>query len=202
MKPGLNTRSKNRTPSARRQSASGFTLVELMVVLVLIGIMTAMILPEMKGSYEDALLRSSARKLVNACHLAYSQAVTSSQLHRVRLDRKAGRYVVERPARDQEMGSGFVPVKDVPGGEGELDTRIDIEVRRESQEPPDDHTANRLEVRPEQIPSTKERDTLTFHPDGTADAAEVLLKDRAGFRVALKINPITARVRIVELERE
>src|SRR5258708_4825192 len=36
-----------------------FTLVELMVVMVLIAIMAAMIVPEMKGTYEDALLRSS-----------------------------------------------------------------------------------------------------------------------------------------------
>src|SRR5258706_15516745 len=41
---------KLQAPSSKRQ---GFTLLELMVVVVLIGIMTAAILPEMKGSYED-----------------------------------------------------------------------------------------------------------------------------------------------------
>ena len=33
-------------------------------------------------------------------------------------------------------------------------------------------------------------------------AGEILLRDRAGFRLALRINPTTARVRIIELERE
>jgi len=45
-------------------------------------------------------------------------------------------------------------------------------------------------------------DAITFYPDGTADASEILLRDRDGFRVALRINPVTARVRIIELARE
>src|SRR5262249_50314579 len=39
-----------------------FTLVEMMVVVVLIAILTAMIIPEMKGTYEDAFLRSTSRE--------------------------------------------------------------------------------------------------------------------------------------------
>jgi len=39
-----------RTRSSKDSGQSGFTLMELMVVLVLIGIMTAMILPELKGT--------------------------------------------------------------------------------------------------------------------------------------------------------
>src|SRR5436190_24011906 len=72
----------------------GFSLVELMVVLVLIGIMTAVIVPEMKGTYEDARLRATSRRLVGVFHLAYSRAVSLNQLHRVRFDRISGRYVI------------------------------------------------------------------------------------------------------------
>src|SRR6266446_1993484 len=63
---------------------SGFTLMEIMVVLVLLAIMAAVIIPEMKGSFEDALLRSNARKLADVFNLAYSRAVSLNQLHRVR----------------------------------------------------------------------------------------------------------------------
>src|SRR6185503_4211867 len=49
----------------------GFSLIELMVVIVLIGIMAAMIVPEMKGTYEEALLRATSRRLVDVFHLAY-----------------------------------------------------------------------------------------------------------------------------------
>ena len=48
-------RLKNSNANFRR----AFTLMELVVVVVIIGIMTALIIPEMKGTFEDALLRST-----------------------------------------------------------------------------------------------------------------------------------------------
>src|SRR6266496_3366126 len=113
----------------------GFSLVELMVVIVLIGIMAAMIVPEMKGSYEDALLRATSRRLVDVFHLAYSRAVSLNQLHRVRFDRITGHYFIERAAQAAGNGSGFVLARDIPGGEGALDRRIYIEFRKQDGAP-------------------------------------------------------------------
>ena len=62
-----------------RRNRAGFTLIELMVVITIIGIVTAVMIPEMKGSYQDALLRSTSRELINAFDLAYSRAVSLNQ---------------------------------------------------------------------------------------------------------------------------
>src|SRR6185503_6108898 len=105
-----------------------FTLLELMVVIVLIGIMTALILPEMKGTYEEALLRSTARKLVDAFSLASSHAISLHQSHHVRIDRKNGRYLIETTARETAKQRGFAAAPPIPGGEGLLDSRISIEI--------------------------------------------------------------------------
>lgn len=173
----------------------GFTLIELMVVIVLIAITTALIIPEMKGTFEDALLRSTARKLVDVCSLANSQAITVNQLHRVRLDKINGRYFVERARHEGEAGSGLVREREITGGKGNIDTRITIEIRKPAEDSPEASAS----------PDAKDRkadDTISFYADGTADAQEILLRDRQGFRLALRINPITARVHIIELERE
>lgn len=173
--------------------------MELMVVIALVGIMTAMIIPAMKGTFEDALLRSTSRTLVGACNLAASRAVAINQLHYVRLDTKNGRYIIERPVRDKEEGGGLIPVRDIPGGEGELDSRVSIEIRK----PADDEDRDQNASGPADEPRKGgPGEALAFYPDGTADAAEIILRDREGFRLSLRINPTTGRVNIKELENE
>ena len=182
-----------------------------MVVVTLIGILTAMIIPEMKGTFEDALLRATGRQLVNAAALASSRAIAVNRLHYVRLDRTTGRYVIERPARDREEGTGIMVAGDIPGGEGQIDKRITFEIHRlgegapEARETPE--TPETREPDPPERGAGEESlrnrgDALAFNPDGTADAAEILLRDPQGFRLALRINPVTARVRIVALGKE
>ena len=172
--------------------------MELMVVIVLISIMTALIIPEMKGTYEDALLRSTGRELAETFELASSRAVSQNQSHRVQLDERSGRYLVTRKIR---IGGreDFVPLKDVSGSEGKLDYRIAIEIRHpgETAAVTAGETAaaggNQTPVEP---------GSISFYPDGTADAAEILLRDRAGFQLVLQLNPVTARVHIVEPKHE
>jgi len=180
----------------------GFTLIELMVVIVLIGIMAAVIVPEMRGTYEDALLRATSRRLVDVFHLACSRAVSLNQLHRVRFDKITGRYFIERALQAGENGGGFARARDIPDGEGELDPRISIEIRKQDEALP---SATDQGMSPSSEDDRRVRNTedhFAFYSDGTADAGEVLLRDRDGFRLALRINPVTARVQIVELERQ
>ncbi len=194
----------SRVPSAGR--GSGFTLIELMVVIVLIAIMTAVILPEMKGTFEEALLRSTGRELVTACHLAYSQAVSGNQLCRLHLDLQKGRYQLERAAKEGEGGGHFAPLRNVPGAEGELDKRIQIEIQppeEESSSPESSSQRERAEPRSEPD-ETDDQDAsvISFFPDGTAARREIRLRDRDGFRLVLRINPTTARVKVVDLGRQ
>src|SRR5205823_2458156 len=179
----------------KRVSTNAFTLIELMVVLVLIGIMTAVLLPEMRGSYEDALLRSTSREIINACHLSYSRAVSLNQVHRLRLDEHTGRYFVEKRIRETDLGGDFVALKDVPGSEGKLDTRISIQIWPVEEEPMPAAGESPAPAPPtEPVPQVSAADEgITFNPDGTADGLEIRLRDRDGFRLGLRISPVTAR---------
>jgi len=170
------------------------------VVVALIAIMTAMIVPEMKGTYEDELLRSTGRELINVLQLANSRAISFGQPNRVRLNPKTGRYFIERQVF-AEGRETFVPLRDVPGADGKLDSRIAIlrqESAADSEEPAPLQTA---EPSPG-IDETAADEVITFYPDGTADEDAIILRDRQGFRIALRINPTTASVRVIELARE
>ena len=164
--------------------------MEMVVVVVVIGIISAMIIPEMKGTFDDALLRSTSRDLMNAFSLASSRAVSFNQSCRVQLDSQNGRYLVERQMRNGGR-EDFVPLKDVSGAEGKLDSRIAVEVRQSGEDSTENNSDNRAA---EQISP----DAVSFYADGTADAAEIWLRDRAGFQLVLQLNPVTARVQIIE----
>jgi prepilin-type N-terminal cleavage/methylation domain-containing protein len=172
-----------------------FTLLELTVVVILIGILSALIIPEMRGTYEAELLRSTSRDLIDAFHVAYSRAVSFNQLHRFRLDPATHRFMLEKRVWANGL-EDFVPVRDVPGAEGQLDERISVRIRvsdSAQSTPAGQGTASENQ--------TAGPEELSFYPDGTTEAAELLLQDRQGFRLLLRVNPTTARVRILELPR-
>jgi len=163
--------------------------MELMVVLALIAILSAAVVPEMKGSFEDALLRASARQVVDICSLANSRAVSLGQIHRVRLDRSSGQWLLEAQPRRASRAGPFQPVRDLAGNAGKVDPRIRLEVRPGDSSPGPDTAAADQPTAP---------DTISFYPDGTADSAEIQLSDRSGVTLRLRLNPVTARLRILD----
>jgi len=198
---GMGSRIESGPPVGPR-TRRAFTLIELMVVIALIGILSAMIVPEMRGTYEEALLRSTSRHLVNLCSLASSRAISLQQIRRVRLDPTRGRYVIEKPAPRARTGDEFVPDREVADSEGELDTRIAIRFQRPAANPEEpEGPQEKTSAGPEANELAGEV-ILTFHPDGTADAGEIQLRDRQGFGLLLRLSPATARVRVRELPRE
>lgn len=183
----------------RRCGALGFTLMELMVVVVMIGIMTALIIPEMKGTYEDALLRSTGRKLVSVIRLANSRAITRSQIQRVRIDSREGRVSIEGGSAKGQANNAN---NELPGGDGKLDSRITVEIKQAGDGPSESSDAVPGFVSGDDLGKRSQEQTITLYPDGTAEAVEIVLRDREGFRLGLRINPITARVQSIELQRQ
>ena len=176
-----------------------FTLVEMLVVVVIISIMSVAIIAEMRGTFQDALLRSTSRELAGAFNLASSRAISINRPYRIRLDQVAHRYFLERSMRG---GADFFPARDVPGGSGTLDSRITIAFREPGVNSPDDAGEEPAEDsgNPGGVPPIELAEGVTFYPDGTADARQIELADRDGFRLALRINPTTSRVQITAMQ--
>jgi type II secretion system protein H len=166
---------------------NAFTLVELMVVLTIIAIVTGVMVLEMGGTYEDALLRTNARKLIDVCDAASNQAVATHQAQTLRIDVKSGRFSLQPKAREvNERGAAIT--------QGELDQRIALLIREPQREEESDGPND---VEDSDTPA--QMDTIVFYPDGSADGREFLFKDRAGVELLLRINPMTSRVRVIEM---
>lgn len=204
-----------RPPASHTGRVRGFTLVELTVVVILIGVMLSVVLPEMRGTYEDALLRKTARTLVSACSLAHSQAITTGRQARLHLDAKKGAYRIETfaPASKGKPG-GFTAVENLPDAAGAWDPRIElrllpVEPAEEEMEPRESHSRSYSRSQPHERDDAGERpaapqsqEWLKFQPDGTTDPVRIALQDRAGFGMALILNPVTSRIRVTDPQRE
>jgi prepilin-type N-terminal cleavage/methylation domain-containing protein len=183
----------------RAPNNGGFTLVEMLVVIVIVSIMSVAIVAEMHGTFQEALLRSTSRELAGACNLASSRAISINRPHRIRLDRLAHRYFLEKSRRG---GTDFYPATDTPGSSGTLDPRIAINILQPGVNSPDDagQEPSGNAGGQGEFSSNPSEESLTFYPDGTADARQIELADRDGYRLALRINPVTSRVQITAVE--
>ncbi len=177
-------------PVKHRRAA--FTLVELMVVMVVISIISAVVIGEMSGGLQDALLRSSSRRLIGVFNLASSRAISVNRLYRVRFNRTAGGYVVEKHVRGDE----YALARDVPEAAGSIDSRIALRVREAEEMETEDE-----QPEPSQ-PESADQNAINFYPDGTTDDRLIELRDRDGFGLALRLSAVTARVQVIELERQ
>jgi len=80
-------------PRQPNRSPGGFTLIEILVVVVILGIASAIIIPQI-GSRDDIRASAMARVLMADLIYAQNRAVATQRTHYVRFDPVAGRYEV------------------------------------------------------------------------------------------------------------
>jgi type II secretion system protein H len=99
----------------RRPRQSGFTLLELVLVMLIITIVLGMAAPSMRGWRRATNLKGAAEDFITVTRYARVQAVSSGSIHRVVLEPASGRYYVTVQsgqnfvAMDSNLSSGTVP---------------------------------------------------------------------------------------------
>ena len=81
---------------------AGFTLLELLMVIALVGILAAIVLPSAEPSINDQL-RATARILATDLAYARSLAITNNSTYRVVFDMANNRYILEHSGSDASL---------------------------------------------------------------------------------------------------
>jgi general secretion pathway protein H len=107
--PSLRDEEKKKTPGqapAKKSagkpahSKAGFTLIEIAVVMIIVGIIAAMVLPRM-GMMTGVQLKSAAREVTGTIRITYAAAVMERKPYRIAFDLNAQTYWVEERAGDE-----------------------------------------------------------------------------------------------------
>ncbi len=166
-------------PSSARSFLPGFTLLELAVVLLIIGLVLAIAMPHF-GAFQGSELRSEAHRLATRSHYLYQEAGAQKVLLRLNLDLNHSTYFVTRldPFAARPL---FMPEKGPAGGV--VTMPADIRLR--------DVWVEGGGVFRSGIVGCQ------FYPGGIADAAVIHLFDRNGDVMTIGIDPFNGAVAII-----
>ncbi|MBK7950144.1 MAG: prepilin-type N-terminal cleavage/methylation domain-containing protein [Deltaproteobacteria bacterium] len=80
-RPGRTTRARCAKPAALARRSGGFTLIEVAIALAIIGVVTAMTLPNVTSYLENANGRAAAKSVADAFNFARAQAIRTGNNH-------------------------------------------------------------------------------------------------------------------------
>lgn len=180
----------------KNQQRTGFSLIELMVVVVLLAILSSVIVPEMRGTYKHELLRSTTRDIVQTLRMAQTRSVTEGKRHWLRFNDELGEYRVERLEKTPEAGFQLSPAKDGIGIKGKLKKGISVAI--ENSESDNQDTPSFPQSESAATSDFGLEKSVCFFPDGTSENKTILVSDDDGFQLSIVVNPLTSKVEIVK----
>lgn len=87
----------------RHPHNQGFSLFELIMVMFIIGLASALVIPRISGSMDSLEVRAAARKVMSAMRYARNIAVYNSSACQMVIDTKSGTLFVEKISYDSSV---------------------------------------------------------------------------------------------------
>ena len=181
-----------RTPHPAPRTFSGFTLLELVVVVFILSMAVALVAPTFSRSFGQLRLKAATRELAALCRFARTQAITSQVVLEVVMDRRTNTYWLRGP--DWIVGR--------LGG---------IDQVAEAEDPEQPWQARMRQARVRTLPAgvtlksvlletgplgEEERGTIAFFPQGSSTGGEVWVSDEKGRGYRIIVDPSISLVRI------
>ena len=174
--------------SDRRYSIqAGFTLLELLVVLVIISVMVAFVGPRLAGSITNMNLKAVSKRIAASLRYARSQAISESRPYEAVFDLDKHLMIIrssQTAQEDDQQGEGTEPVSRPP----------------KSYKLPDDVRLEKAIWKDQEGDSGLFR--ILFVSNGGSSGGELLLRNDRGHRYRITVDVITGTVRVESDETE
>jgi prepilin-type N-terminal cleavage/methylation domain-containing protein len=153
----------------RHSNLAGFTLIELILVLLILTIMVAIAAPSLRGFGIGRRSNEVATQIVSLANWAHSQSVSEGKVYRLSFDLPGRAFAVQV----QETGE-FKVAHNEYGDTIYLPDGMTIRFERDTLPAP---TGNQSQ--------TTDATYVDFRPDGRTDPARVFLTDKLGNQIEI-----------------
>ena len=188
-----------RNCSLKRKTLSGFTLIELILVLVIVGFLISLVAPAITST-AGLNLRTAAKRIAAGLRYARSQAVTTGNVYQVIFNIEQNEMTIERIVKENPYGlqTGGARWWEATGEEEGAEETGRKRYEKKTYLLPKGVTIASVVVDDEEIDQGEA--LIDFYPNGSCSGGDVFLTDdkERTYRVALEF--ITGVVTIEEEE--
>lgn len=157
--------------------SKGFTLIELTVIIVILGVMLTLIIPRL-GELGEANLKRSARHLTGMIRFLKDESQAKKAVYRLRFDVPAGHYWAEVMTRTSDQAIEFKRLSSALASEGRL--------------------SGNTTFRDVVVGSHPDDAFIQFTPDGWVEQALIHLRDGKDRDFTLTVRPLTGDTELHE----
>ncbi len=162
----------------------GFTLLELLVVLVIISLMSVLVVPQLTGSLARMNLQTASKKISASLRYARSRAASEKITYIAVFDFEKNRLSI---MTDQEAQTGETLKEDLGDGKEPV-------IRSKSYDLPDGVKLEKAVSGEDEIDSGHFQ--ITFFPAGSSSGGDVILTNDRGKRYKISVDFITGIVQL------
>ena len=177
---GMRSEGQHLTPclsSLIPRASRGFTLIELAVVVVILGIMITLIAPRL-GEIGEANLKRSARHLTGMIRFLHEEAQAKKTMYRLMFDIQDGTYWAEAETITAENAREFRRVQSAIAGEASL--------------------SGQTIFRDIKVTGRPDGTYMLFSPDGWVEHALIHLRDGSERDFTLLVKPLTGNTELLD----